>query len=154
MIDCVPSGAQDEEEKQLGLPLTMFLQRDQPDKLPKVQLSFVQNLVSPLFQVCAQAHIIPGELVPLEVVDPPQGVPNERKWSSDAVPLEVPKETMDDSSEGDDFSPERKFTSVILDNLRVRTATERDAVVQCPKCGLWCCCVDSCVVVLTLMLLC
>ena len=117
----------------------MFLQRDQPDKLPKVQLSFVQNLVSPLFQVCAQAHIIPGEMVPLEVGgDTPQDVSNERKWSSDAVPLEVPKETLDDSSEGDDFSPERKFTSVILDNLQVRTATVRDTVVQCPKCGLLC----------------
>lgn len=139
---------QDEEEKRLGLPPTMFLQRDQPEKLPKVQLSFVQNLVFPLFQVCAQAGIIPGELTVEESATPPLDTPNERKWSSGAVPREpseqrqslgaIPRDTpgerrwssgavpleklepmtVDSSSEDEDASPQRRFTSVILDNLQ------------------------------------
>ncbi len=36
------------------------MDRNHPEKLPAIQLSFIQHLVSPLFQACAEAGIIPG----------------------------------------------------------------------------------------------
>ena len=38
------------------------MDRNNPEKLPTIQLSFIQNLVSPLFHACAEAGIIPGIL--------------------------------------------------------------------------------------------
>ena len=38
------------------------MDRRHPEKLPAIQLSFIQHLVSPLFQACAKAGIIPGIL--------------------------------------------------------------------------------------------
>ena len=38
------------------------MDRKHPEKLPAIQLSFIQHLVSPLFQACAEAGIIPGIL--------------------------------------------------------------------------------------------
>lgn len=55
----------------LGLPATIFMDRKHPEKLPAIQLSFIQHLVSPLFQACAEAGIIPGILEP--VVPPTRG---------------------------------------------------------------------------------
>jgi len=53
---------QSEEEAVLGIPETIHMDRRHPEKLPAIQLSFIQNLVSPLFQACAEAGIIPGIL--------------------------------------------------------------------------------------------
>ena len=53
---------QSEEEAALGIPETIHMDRRHPEKLPAIQLSFIQNLVSPLFQACAEAGIIPGIL--------------------------------------------------------------------------------------------
>lgn len=36
------------------------MNRHETEKLPAIQVSFIQNLVSPLFQACAEAGIIPG----------------------------------------------------------------------------------------------
>ena len=36
------------------------MDRNTPEKLPAIQLSFIQNLVSPLFHASAEAGIIPG----------------------------------------------------------------------------------------------
>lgn len=53
---------QSEQETNLGLPPTIFMDRKSPEKLPAIQLSFIQHLVSPLFQAAATAGIIPGIL--------------------------------------------------------------------------------------------
>ena len=42
------------------MPQTIFMNRHETEKLPAIQVSFIQNLVSPLFQACAEAGIIPG----------------------------------------------------------------------------------------------
>ena len=36
------------------------MDRKHQEKLPAIQLSFIQHLVSPLYQSCAEAGIIPG----------------------------------------------------------------------------------------------
>ena len=51
---------QSDEEVALGLQGTIFMDRNHPEKLPAIQLSFIQNLVSPLFHAAAEARIIPG----------------------------------------------------------------------------------------------
>lgn len=56
---CLP---QSEEEVTLNLPPTIFMNRNQPEKLPAIQVSFIQHLVYPLFTACAEAGIIPGIL--------------------------------------------------------------------------------------------
>ena len=49
------------------------MDRKHQEKLPAIQLSFIQHLVSPLFQSCAEAGIIPGimEGPPTPSVSPP-----------------------------------------------------------------------------------
>ena len=102
---------QGEEENRLGLPKTVFLERNNPEQLPKVQLSFIQNLVSPLFQVCAEAGLIPGQL-------------------SDEVDVRDTAETKTGKSDGEysdsDIESDlddaeamkgKKFISIILTNL-------------------------------------
>ena len=59
---CLYYRFQSEEEAALNLPATIFMDRKHPEKLPAIQLSFIQHLVSPLFQACADAGIIPGIL--------------------------------------------------------------------------------------------
>lgn len=36
------------------------MDRKHQEKLPAIQLSFIQHLVSPMYQSCAEAGIIPG----------------------------------------------------------------------------------------------
>ena len=54
--------SQSEEEAALGIPGTIHMDRKHPEKLPAIQVSFIQNLVSPLFKACADARILPGIL--------------------------------------------------------------------------------------------
>ncbi len=60
---------QSEEEMVLGLSPTIFMDRNHPEKLPAIQLSFIQHLVSPLFQGAAAAGIIPGILETTAKID-------------------------------------------------------------------------------------
>ncbi len=64
---------QSEEETNLGLPPTIFMDRNHPEKLPAIQLSFIQHLVSPLFQAAATAGIIPGILETTTSIDKMDG---------------------------------------------------------------------------------
>lgn len=91
----------------------MFLERDHPEQLPKVQLSFIQNLVSPLFQVCAEAGLIPGQLS--EEVD----VRDTNPATESKVDDEYSETASDIESELDDAEAMKgkKFISVILTNL-------------------------------------
>lgn len=102
---------QGEEENRLGLPKTVFLERNNPEQLPKVQLSFIQNLVSPLFQVCAEAGLIPGQLS--EDTDV-RDVAEQKAEKSDAEYSDSDIESDLDDAEA---MKGKKFVSVILSNL-------------------------------------
>ena len=102
---------QGEEENRLGLPKTVFLERNNPEQLPKVQLSFIQNLVSPLFQVCAEAGLIPGQLS--EDTDV-RDVAEQKAEKSDAEYSDSDIESDLDDAEA---MKGKKFVSVILTNL-------------------------------------
>ena len=89
----------------------MFLERNNPEQLPKVQLSFIQNLVSPLFQVCAEAGLIPGQLSgDIDVRD----VAESKADKSDAEFSDSDIESDLDDAEA---MKGKKFASVILTNL-------------------------------------
>ena len=89
----------------------MFLERNNPEQLPKVQLSFIQNLVSPLFQVCAEAGLIPGQLS--EDTDV-RDVAEQKADKSDAEYSDSDIESDLDDAEA---MKGKKFVSVILTNL-------------------------------------
>ena len=83
---------QSEEEAFLGLQSTMFMDRNTPEKLPAIQLSFIQNLVSPLFHASAEAGIIPGII---ETTRPPS------TSSAPSTPVsKVPHENASTKQEG------------------------------------------------------
>ena len=99
---------QAEQETGLGLAPTIFMDRKHPEKLPAIQLSFIQHLVSPLFHAAAEAAIIPGILEELEsgATTPPSSHPallsepaegkNTSGTESDAdsqTPAQTPAET-------------------------------------------------------------
>lgn len=96
----------------MGLPKTVFLERNNPEQLPKVQLSFIQNLVSPLFQVCAEAGLIPGQLS--EDVDVRDEAESKAEDKSDAEFSDSDIESDLDDAEA---MKGKKFASVILTNL-------------------------------------
>ena len=102
---------QGEEENRLGLPKTVFLERNNPEQLPKVQLSFIQNLVSPLFQVCAEAGLIPGQLsYEIDVRDTTETKPDKSDGEFSDSDIES---DLDDA----ESMKGKKFISIILTNL-------------------------------------
>lgn len=50
---------QGDEEAELGLPISPFMDRDHP-QLARLQESFINHLVAPLCKACAEAGILPG----------------------------------------------------------------------------------------------
>lgn len=89
----------------------MFLERNNPEQLPKVQLSFIQNLVSPLFQVCAEAGLIPGQLseeVDVRDVAEPKADKTDDEYTDSDIESEL-----DDA----EAMKGKKFVSIILTNL-------------------------------------
>ena len=93
------------------MPKTVFLERNNPEQLPKVQLSFIQNLVSPLFQVCAEAGLIPGQLSDeVDVRDAAETKPS--KTDSEYSDSDMESE-LDDA----EAMKGKKFVSIILTNL-------------------------------------
>ena len=126
---------QGEQEEVLGLPPTIFLDRKHPEKLPAVQLSFIQNLVSPLFHACAEAGLIPGVL---EDNDTPAATPLTDSSKTEGVT--TPTVASDEPRSGDTGGdraiagssitnededgisvvvPTNKFVSVVLFNLQM-----------------------------------
>lgn len=112
----------------MGLPGTIFMDRKSPEKLPAIQLSFIQHLVSPLFQSSAEAGIIPGILVPTDTPTPSPPLP---ELGKEGMAGESESKTMavveDDLDIGDDafvmdtksVVKPHKFMSLILTNLHV-----------------------------------
>jgi len=91
----------------------VFLERDHPEQLPKVQLSFIQNLVSPLFQVCAEAGLIPGQLseeTDVRDTNPAGESKADDEYSETASEIEC---DLDDA----EAMKGKKFASIILTNL-------------------------------------
>ena len=89
----------------------MFLERNNPEQLPKVQLSFIQNLVSPLFQVCAEAGLIPGQLS--EEVD----VRDKAESKADKSESEYSDSDIESDLDDAEAMKGKKFVSIILTNL-------------------------------------
>ena len=89
----------------------MFLERNNPEQLPKVQLSFIQNLVSPLFQVCAEAGLIPGQLS--EDTD----VRDVAESKADKSDAEFSDSDIESDLDDAEAMKGKKFASVILTNL-------------------------------------
>ena len=89
----------------------MFLERENPEQLPKVQLSFIQNLVSPLFQVCAEAGLIPGQLS--DEVD----VRDTSEAKSDKSDTEYSDSDIESDLDDAEAMKGKKFVSIILTNL-------------------------------------
>lgn len=92
----------------LSLPQTIFMDRHETEKLPAIQVSFIQNLVAPLFRACAEIGIIPG------VVEPVSSGLSEDEINSDDVIDEdsIPEEAAL-------IRPTKKIFSVILNNLQM-----------------------------------
>nr|BAA34309.1 EFPDE3 [Ephydatia fluviatilis] len=120
---------QGEQEIVLGLPPTIFLDRKHPEKLPAVQLSFIQNLVSPLFHACAEAGVIPGVLEDNDIrsatpvidasktegMTTPSVTSDETRFSDTTAR----PETNEDEDNISIVIPTKKFMSVILSNLQM-----------------------------------
>ncbi|OQR75070.1 cGMP-inhibited 3' [Tropilaelaps mercedesae] len=56
---------QGDEEQQLGLPISPFMDRSRP-QLAKLQESFIKHLVAPLCNAYGQAGLLPGEWVQVD----------------------------------------------------------------------------------------
>lgn len=124
---------QSDEETELGLPPTIFMNRRTTEKLPAVQLSFIQNLVSPLFHACAEAGIIPGILDtdPLALsrssTPLPEGVKEGEAQGEDEDTRTKNQLEHESSFEIEDEAcmigkvsePAQKFMSIIITNLQV-----------------------------------
>ena len=93
------------------------MHRNEKEKLPAIQVSFIQNLVSPLFHACAEAGLIPG------IID--NGTTNgggegEKEGGSDDD-----SDSLDSASLVEDSLPlssspiTRKIISIILTNLEM-----------------------------------
>ena len=109
------------------------MNRCEPEKLPAIQISFIQHLVSPLFHACAEAGIIPGvvesftftekELKKDESVEE-----EEKEGERDQLQMPVPSDSKLEAEEDDDPMMDisdleaqsvRKVFSIILTNLQV-----------------------------------
>ena len=109
------------------------MDRNEPDKLPTIQISFIQHLVSPLFHACAEAGIIPGEIEDSEQEKVDTGkdeadldgglsmatlVPDSRGLTEDDV--------MEDMLDEAHVPPVRKVVSIILSNLQMNFESWQD----------------------------
>ena len=107
----------------MELPQTIFMDRNEPDKLPTIQISFIQHLVSPLFTACAEAGIIPADVEE----DEKEGGDKEQTNGSLTKTLSEDDDTMsmgDDDVMEDELTeasvqPVRKVISIILTNLQM-----------------------------------
>ncbi len=115
--ECNFSPQQHEDEMTLNLPQTIFMDRQQKDKLPAIQVSFIQNLVAPLFRACAEVGIIPGVA---ETTSRGEGLPDE----------EIEPDEEDDDSIPDEagalIRPTKKIYSIILTNLQMNYESWKD----------------------------
>ena len=110
------------------------MDRNEPDKLPTIQISFIQHLVSPLFHACAEAGIIPGEIEDSEQEEKADTgkdkddldgglsmatlVPDSRGLTEDDV--------MEDMLDEAHVPPVRKVVSIILSNLQMNFESWQD----------------------------
>lgn len=104
----------------LKLPQTIFMHRHETEKLPAIQVSFIQNLVAPLFRACAEIGIIPGEAEPVVSTSKGEGLSDE-DLESDSV--------SDDDSIPDEAAlirPAKKIFSIILTNLQANFESWKD----------------------------
>lgn len=98
----------------LKLPQTIFMDRHEKEKLPAIQVSFIQNLVAPLFRACAEVGIIPGVVEPIggEVGSDGEVVSEE---DEDSIPDEAAL-----------IRPTKKIYSIILTNLQMNFESWKD----------------------------
>ena len=89
------------------------MNRNEKHKLPAVQVSFIQNLVSPLFQASAKGGVIPGIIEHDNNGQQQQKDPFEDLSDVDDHVLE---ENMDEAVSE---LPTHKFVSIILTNLEM-----------------------------------
>lgn len=99
----------------LSLPQTIFMDRHETEKLPAIQVSFIQNLVAPLFRACAEVGIIPGEVEPVE-----EG--SDDVLDEDSIPDEAAL-----------IRPTKKIFSVILNNLQMNYEAWKDELPREPN---------------------
>lgn len=87
------------------------MSRNEKEKLPAVQVSFIQNLVAPLFHASAEAGVIPGIIEDTHKVDK-----DNLEDLSDADDAVIDIDSIDEAST--DLSS-RKVVSIILTNLEM-----------------------------------
>ena len=105
----------------LNLPQTIFMNRQEKEKLPAIQVSFIQNLVSPLFHACGEAGIIPGilETDVNKSKEYNEGISDEEMGPDDAL-------QDDDSIPDEALPPTKNIFSIILTNLQMNFESWRD----------------------------
>lgn len=110
----------------LGLPQTIFMSRKDEEKLPAIQVSFIQNLVSPLFHACGEAGLIPGIFEDIDQPAPPTSsttppLTNSATPSTNDTPPPPAEDTDDESIPDEALVPtvHRKIVSIILTNLQM-----------------------------------
>ena len=102
-----------------------MMDRNEPDKLPTIQISFIQHLVSPLFTACAEAGIIPADVESVQAEKEGEEGDKEQSDTSLTKPLSDEEDSMgdDDVMEDElteaDIQPVRKVVSIILTNLQM-----------------------------------
>lgn len=96
------------------------MSRSDEDKLPSIQVSFIQNLVSPLFHTCAEAGLIPG------IIESSNQPPTPSHNSEDLFT----EDDDDDSIPDEAPSPvSRKIVSIILTNLEMNFEAWQNQVI-------------------------
>lgn len=85
------------------------MNRSEKEKLPAIQVSFIQNLVSPLFHACAEGGLIPGI------------IENSAEEEKEMGPSDDDADSLDSASLVEEpLSPvPRKIISIILTNLEM-----------------------------------
>ena len=81
-----------------------MMDRNEPDKLPTIQISFIQHLVSPLFTACAEAGIIPADVESVQAEKEGEEGDKEQSDTSLTKPLSDEEDSM-----GDDDVMEDEF---------------------------------------------
>ena len=92
------------------------MHRHETEKLPAIQVSFIQNLVAPLFRACAEIGIIPGVAEPVVSTSKGEGLSDE-DLESDSV-LEEDDDSIPDEADAL-IRPAKKIFSIILTNLQM-----------------------------------
>ena len=105
------------------------MHRDEKEKLPAIQVSFIQNLVAPLFRACAEVGIIPGVVESMHSTGSKEEKEEEGLTDIEISSDDVMEDDDDEDSIPDEAAlirPTKKIFSIILTNLQTNFESWKD----------------------------